>query len=209
MLTHNDQMDLFRKISTKLKKDVLCWAFGGTAMMFYGYKDDTKDVDLLFENIEDREEFIRVLELMGFNETSSFNVYIKMRQRSKGKPVMMEKEGARLDLFSEKIFSTILSDGMKNDKFAVHDFKENKTLRINVVRKEHIVLLKAVTERDKDFNDIKLIVDMDKNFDWQYFVDEVLWQYRNGNDWAILDAEKMMKELKEYVFIPEKYFKMI
>ena len=70
-------------------------------------------------------------------------------------------------------------------------------------------MLKAVTERDKDFEDILTIIKKDKNFNWDYFLDEVVWQSQNGDSWVALDTEKMMKELQEYVFIPEKHFKRV
>lgn len=98
---------------------------------------------------------------------------------------------------------------MKEDLYAVHDFKGKNSLRVNVLRKEFIVLLKAVTERDRDFEDILTIVKREKNFDWQYLIDEVLWQYKHGDSWVLLDAEKMIRELKKYVFVEEKYLKQL
>ena len=70
-------------------------------------------------------------------------------------------------------------------------------------------MLKGVTERDKDFEDILTIIRKDKDFDWQYFIDEVIWQFNHGDKWVLIDVEKMMKELKKYIFIEEKYFKQI
>ena len=66
MITHNDQVDLFALIAKHLTKDVECWAFGGTAMMFYGFKDETKDIDLLFEHEEGRKAFIAAIGSLGF-----------------------------------------------------------------------------------------------------------------------------------------------
>ena len=209
MITHDFQLNLFNNIASRLSKKVECWAFGGTAMMFYGYKNETKDIDLLFENEGDRQIFIKAIKDMGFNESNPFGIYIEKKLENKGKPIMFKFEDVRFDLFCESIFKTKLSPKMSEDKFAVHEFGTPQMLIINVVRKEHIVFLKSVTDRTSDINDAASIVEKDKNFDWQYLVDEVLWQYNNGNDWALLDAEKMMKELKEYIIIPEKYFKMI
>ncbi len=50
MINTEDQEALFTLISTYLKKNVTCYAIGGTAMMFYGYKTTTKDIDLVFHN---------------------------------------------------------------------------------------------------------------------------------------------------------------
>ena len=202
-------MDLFKLISGSISRDVECWAFGGNAMMFYGYKDDTKDVDLLFAKEEDRSEFIKVIEELGFSETSPRNIYVPEKLRDKHKPLMYSRFLARFDLFVSKIFRTVLSPKMKEEVYAVHDFTQKRKLRVNVMRKEFIVLLKSVTERDKDFEDILNMVKKEKNFDWQLLIDEVIWQHQHGDSFVLFDVEKMLLELKKYVFIEQKYFRML
>ena len=209
MITQQDQLALFTLLGKEFKQNITCYAFGGTAMMFYGYKDETKDIDLLFENEEERKEFIRVLTLFGYTERSAIKIYIPEKLRDPHRPLMYQKDDIRFDLFSKKIFKTLLSIQMQEDLFAVHEFKGKYTLQLKVLRKEHLVLLKAVTDRATDFDDIKKIISLEKNFDWQYFLDEVAWQFNHGNTWALLDVEKMMQELKKYTFIQEKYFKQL
>ena len=209
MITHKDQLSLFQLMSNTIKKDVTCYAFGGTAMMFYGYKEETKDVDLLFELEEEREEFIRALHLLGYTETTSKLLYSLEKLQDKHKPLMFKREDSRFDLFVKQIFKTLLSEKIKQDIFAVHEFKGKATLTVKVVRKECIVLLKAVTDRDKDFEDILTIVQRDQHFDWQYLIDEVIWQYQHGDSWVLLDMEETLKELKQYIFIGEKYLKQL
>ena len=209
MITYNDQMNLFAIIGKQLKKDVRCYAFGGTAMMFYGYKEETKDIDLLFEHKEERTEFIRAIEIMGFHERSLFKIYIPEKLRDPHRPLMYENNGIRFDLFANKIFHTETSTKMKEDVYAVHEFKDVHILKINVLRKEHLVILKSVTERKNDFDDIRTIIEKEKTFDWQYLVDEVLWQYQNGDTWVLLDTIKMLHELRKYVFVEQKYLNQL
>lgn len=209
MITYDDQMSLFELASKEIRKDVECYAFGGNAMMFYGYKDETKDVDLLFEEEDSRKEFIEAIKTLGFEESSPIKVYIPEKLREKHRPLMFKRAENRFDLFVKKIFRTEISPKMKEDLYAVHEFKGKKTLKVNVLRKEHIVLLKAITERQNDFDDIRNILEKEKRFDWQYLVDETIWQHEHGDSWALLDMEKMMKELKEYVFVEEKYLKQL
>ena len=90
-----------------------------------------------------------------------------------------------------------------------NEFKGKKTLIVKVLRKEHIVQLKSITERDKDFEDIINIASKEKDFDWDYLINEVLWQHKNGDSWALLDMEKTLKALKEYVFIEEKFIRKL
>lgn len=207
MISKEDQENLFLIISKELTRDVQCYAFGGNAMMYYGYKDETKDVDILFETEEEREEFLRVLKSMGYEDTSLLRIYIPEKLKDQYKPIVVKKEDGRFDLFVKKIFQTLLSPKMKEDVFAVHEFNGAHTLTVKVLRKEILVLLKSVTSRDRDFDDIVTIVRNEKSFDWSYFIEEVRWQVEHGDGWILLDVEKMMQELKEYVFIPERYFK--
>lgn len=209
MITYEDQMNLFKLISDKITNNIECYAFGGTAMMFYGYKDETKDVDLLFEKEEDRNKFIKAIEEIGYIQWAPLNIYIPEKLRDKYKPLVFKFGDGRFDLFVRKIFRTLISPKMKEDLFAVHDFKYAHNLKVNVLRKEHIVLLKAVTERDRDFEDILTIIRKDKNFDWQYFIEEVEWQTMHGDTWVLFDAEKMLRELKKYVFIEQKYLNQL
>jgi len=147
MITHDDQVKLFEIISKNLSQDIECYAFGGTAMMFYGYKDETKDVDLFFNEISERKEFIKGIEKLSFQETSPITVYIPEKLRDPHRPLMFKNEDTRFDLFSKKIFKTVISPTMKEDLFAIHEFRGSHTLKVKVFRSEHIVLLKAVTER--------------------------------------------------------------
>ncbi|MFH1440076.1 MAG: hypothetical protein ABIG89_05900 [Candidatus Woesearchaeota archaeon] len=209
MISHKEQMELFNLVSKHLKSDVTAYAFGGNAMMFYGYKDDTKDIDILFESTKERKEFIHVIELLGFKETSPMKIYIDEKLRNPSRPLMYIKDDIRFDIFVKKIFKTLLSPKMKDNLFSVHEFKGRHSLRLKILRKEHLVILKTVTERDKDFEDIITITKTDKDFDWQYLIDEVIWQYQNGDSWILLDTEKMLIELKKYIHVPEKFIKQL
>jgi hypothetical protein len=209
MTSYDDQMEIFRLVAGTLKDDLVCYAFGGTAMLFYGYKDETKDIDLLFEDEKPRKAFIAGIRQLGFEETSPLKIYIPEKLRDRHRPLMLRKDASRFDLFVGKIFRTRLSPGMKDNLYAVHEFRQKATLTVKVLSKEHIVQLKAITERQNDFDDIRSILEKEKSFDWQYLIDEVIWQYRHGDSWALLDTEKMMTGLKSYVFIPKKYLDQI
>jgi hypothetical protein len=210
MLNYVDQEQLFRFIAEKLNAEIIVYAFGGTAMMYYGYKEETKDVDILFEKEEERKVFIEALKLLNFTETSPMQIYIPEKLRDKYRPLMFKRDTYRFDLFVKKIFRTILSERMKEDVFGEYEYHGKKgILKVRALRKEILVLLKAVTERSRDFEDIVKIVKREKNFDWEYFTNEVLWQAAHGDSWVLLDSEKMLLELRNYVFLEEKWLKKL
>jgi hypothetical protein len=210
MITHFDQLAVFQLISKELQKGVSCYAFGGTAMMFYGYKGETKDIDLFFVDEDARGEFVRAIGKLGFSKrTTDLRIYVPEKLKDKHPPMMMVRDDSRFDLFAVKIFKTIISPHMKEEVEAVHEFKGEHTLTMRVLRKEALIMLKAVTERDRDFEDILTIVKKEKNLDWQYLVDEAVWQYKHGDSWVLLDVERTLRELQKYVFIEEKYVRQL
>ncbi len=210
MITHQEQLALFTLISRHLTRDVTCTAFGGTAMMFYGYKDETKDIDLLFDTQEEKNDFITAIQKIGFEETSLVKIYVPEKLRDPHKPIMFKKgDSGRFDIFTKQIFHTVTSPQMKEDMYAVHEFRGKNILTVKILRREHIMLLKGITEREKDMEDIITIIKKTKDFNWKYFIEEVIWQYHNGDKWVLFDTERTLRELKKYTFIEKKYLDKI
>ncbi len=209
MITYNDQEELFTLISKRLRHDVTCYAFGGNAMMYYGYKEETKDVDIVFDTEEERIEFCRVLRELGYTETSAITIYVPEKLRDKSKPIVMKRDDGRFDLFVKKIFKTVLSPSMKEHLFATHEFRGGKVFTVKVLRKEHLMLLKGITDRKNDFDDILTIIEKEKDFDWEFLIKEIGWQFEHGDSWILLDMERTMQGLKKVAFIPEKWFKAL
>ena len=134
MINQKDQTDLFNIISKNLKRNIECYAFGGTAMMFYGYKEETKDIDILFKTEEERDEFLSVIKKIGFIENNPIKIYVPEKLKDKHKPLMFVREDYRIDIFVKKIFKTIISPKMEEDLFAVHEFKDEFTFKVKVLR---------------------------------------------------------------------------
>ena len=202
MINVKDQEDLFRLIADYLEKDLSCIAIGGTAMMFSGYKTTTKDIDLVFKDSNDRDIFIKAISELGYKEKSLLNVYDEKRRELKSKPKMFSRGDERFDLFVKEVFGFEVNQ----DIVQRADFLGKKELIIQIIGKEDLVLLKAVTSREKDLEDIETIIKIEKNIDWSYIIEEVIKQ---NNQWFILDLEETMQKLKKITFIPEKFFKRL
>lgn len=209
MIDIQTQDDLFRLISKYIKKNISCYCFGGTAMMYYGYKDVTKDIDILFETKEERDEFIEAIESLGYKKISLKGIYSQNRIGDENKPIMYSRGDERFDIFLKSIFSIKLTENMKNKIFARHDFIDKNTLYVNVLSKEDIIFLKSATEREKDFEDILTIINMERTIDWDYIMQNAISQKENTNSWIILDLEKTMQRLREHTLIKKKYFDIL
>ncbi|MDP3727925.1 MAG: hypothetical protein Q8R18_00580 [bacterium] len=207
MITKDDQDALFQLIARNLKKDVQCYAFGGNAMMYYGYKAATKDIDILFENIQDKKIFVDAITSLNYQKMSLKTIYPERLEKDPKKPEMYTRGDERFDLFVGNVFRTVFSNGMKERVWGRYDFKSEKyTLTVYVLGKEDILFLKGITHRDKDFEDIKIIVEKEKKLNWEAIIDEAIYQHTQGNDWAVLDLEETLENLKKNTFLKKEYF---
>ena len=207
MISLEDMTSLFKLISAYLKKDIKCYAFGGNAMMYYGYKGATKDVDIIFEDERSKSEFVSALKELGYSKTSLVTIYSEKHQKDKNKPEIYTKGDERFYIFVRNIFLTKLSKAMTERTYGRFDFimKEN-TLSVMVLSKEDIILLKSVTNREKDFDDILNIIEKENNINWGLIVDEAIWQGNQGDKRIILDLEETMQRLKEKILIKKEFF---
>lgn len=206
MINTQDQESLFRLIADYLESDIECIAIGGTAMMFLGYKNTTKDIDLVFKNKEDRDVFIGAIERLGYTKASTKLVY-KKNIETKNKPIIYTRGEERFDIFIRDVFGFEID--FKSEHITQrHDFIGKKEFIIYVLNKEHIVLLKSITNRDKDIEDIETIVTKEPLIDWNQIINLAIAQRKNKS-WILIDLEEKMQHLRKLVFIKKEYFDRI
>lgn len=171
MINLKDQNDLFELLGSTLGKSISCFAVGGTAMMYFGLKNMTKDIDLVFLNYKDRQVFENTLLNLGFTPFNSLKVYIK---DPKNLPIMLSKgEEFRFDLFVKKVVTFELTDRMMNRIIQRRAFEK---LTLSIVSPEDIILLKCATQRDGDLFDAKSIMQLSSSLNWDIIVEEVISQ---------------------------------
>lgn len=205
MINTKDQEELFKLIAEYIKKDITCVAIGGTAMMFLKYKNTTKDIDLVFQSEKERDIFINAIEKLGYKEKALANIYDQKRKAHIGKPKMYSRGEERFDLFIKNIFGYQIN--FKNITLR-EDFLGKKELTILILSKEELILLKAITGREKDYEDIETILELEKDIDWKIIINSAIKQ-KKSNKWILIDLEETMQKLRKKYFIKEKYFKQI
>lgn len=207
MINSADQEELLRLIANYLDKDISCIAIGGTAMMFKGYKNTTKDIDLVFESSEDRSSFISAIQKLGYKEIAIANIYDHLRKTHRDKPIMFSRGDERFDLFVRKVFGFEVSFDQKSITERI-DFIAEHHLSVRILSQEELILLKAITSREKDYEDIETIMEIEKNVDWQKIVDLGI-QQKKHNEWILIDLEETMQQLKKKYFIKKEFFESI
>jgi hypothetical protein len=199
MISVIQQQRLLLNVSKELDKPINAYAIGGTAMMFLGFKDATLDIDVVFDNEENKETFKKAAKKLGYKEMDAIKIYGVKRNT----PDMLKINDERFDLFVNEVIDFIFSDKMKERAKQMHQFGDNLILKI--ANPHDIILMKCATERIKDKDDARSIIE-NTDIDWDIIIGEAKNQIRLGKERAAFDLggflEDLAKELKEK--IPKK-----
>lgn len=187
MIDIQQQEEMLIAIGKILSKRLQVYAIGGTAMMLRGIKNSTLDIDFVFDKKSDREEFMNVLKKLGAKESDVTLVY----GLKSNTPLMLELSDCRFDMFLNKVINSTFSDAMKERANQTHEFGN---LIIKVADPNDILIMKSVTSRAKDLEDIIAVVNKSK-IDWEIIVEEARTQVKLGNDAAIMNLGEKLEKL--------------
>ena len=194
MVKINEQTQLFEIIGAELEEKIECYVIGGSAMMFYGAKEDTKDVDLVFLKNKDLEKVKEILKKISFKDKKELVKIFRRYEDKKNRPIMMVgKEGERIELFFKEIITFEMSNSIVKRVTETHEFNN---LLVKVVSPEDIILLKCENEREKDrFDALSLIEKF--NINWNVIIEEAVNQTRLESYLFPVYLYDFLEELKE------------
>ena len=150
MIDINQQIDFFKIIGKELDRRIECIAIGGSAMLFYGAKKVTKDVDLVFLSRKDMELVKNALEKSGFAEKKHLKTIFRHYEDIKSEPIMMEGHNARFDLFVNEVITMKITESIKGRVKEAHEFDN---FIVKTLSPEDVIMFKCATEREKDRDD--------------------------------------------------------
>ncbi len=174
--------EYIEKELTRLDKDlderIDFYMLGGGAMSFRGLKAATKDVDGVVKSRKEFDRLKRALADSRYDEIEVSEVYEKMKTRI----FLQNEEGFRFDLFVKKIADgLLLSDGMMNRSERLLGLED---LNVLVMSPEDIFILKSVTSRERDKDDMNILFTQGLDFD--VIKEEIIWQSENSTSKAWL-----------------------
>ena len=163
----NEINQILLEIDEHLEQPIKTYVFGGAVMVFRGIKSATKDIDIIFENEPETKKFIQAAKKVGFKQTvPQEEEYSKLQMHT-----LLEhfEKKWRLDIFLKKFAGAIqlTKTIMKRSK----PFEDYKKLELYLVSNEDLFMLKAMTERDRDLEDMRLILGF--GLDWKVIEKEV------------------------------------
>jgi len=138
-----------KNINKYLNKQINIYIFGGGAMSFYDLKTATKDIDVLLPSEAEASALIKTLYKSGFNKIETKDpIYIKMKTRE----IIENTDGFRWDIFVNKVCGGLsFSEDMKKRS---KPFKKFSNIRTYLISPEDIFILKSVTSRPRDREDM-------------------------------------------------------
>lgn len=199
MIKIEEQEKILLAISKALKKKATAYAIGGTAMMFYGLKETTKDIDLVFESEEERDIFKEAAIAAGFESMDAITVY----KNKKNRPEMVRTGDVRIDLFVNDIILFRFSSAMKQRAKKAYQFGDR--LLLKAADMHDIILLKCATDRAKDIEDAFNII-KNMKVDWNIIIEGAENQVKLGKDIALLDLGDFFERInkKESNLVPAR-----
>jgi hypothetical protein len=152
----------FDKLDSTAKRCIAIYLIGGGAMAFYGLKVATKDIDIILTNQEDLHSLQATLDSMGYKEPKPI-VITRPYNEMQTSAILENKDGFRWDLFLTKVCGKLtLSAEMQ--KRATTLYQGNK-LKVLIASKEDLFLFKAITTRDADLDDTRILAQSGLNWE--------------------------------------------
>jgi len=207
MINLHEQISLFKIIGSQLKDKIDCIAIGGSALMFFGAKITTKDVDLVFLKNEDIEKVKRILFESGFDERKNIKGIFREDEQYEqvSKPVIMDGKDTRFDLFLNEVIGFKIHNKTVDRIKEVHEFGN---LIVKTASPEDILMMKGCTEREKDRDDAAELIKR-FNINWDVIISETGKQAKIGLATFPLLLYDFLAELRDNykVDIPKEIMK--
>ncbi len=155
-----------QKLAGSLVKKSAVFVGGGAAMAFYGLKEATKDVDVVVQTQDDVNSLALALRALGYSDPRR-GVTVKYA-RMRATMILENSEGFRWDIFERVVARKLSLSGNMVARSQL--LFERGNLQVRLLSKEDIFLLKSVTDRARDLEDMGVVAE-------------------SGVDWSIIAAE--------------------
>lgn len=196
-----EQEEIFNLIGRALKEKVGCFVVGGTAMMFLGLKEVTKDIDIVFQARKDYETFKSSLINLGAKEAGA--EIINPEKVS----CILSLGNARFDLFLEHLIHFRLTKTVMSRTKEIHEFGN---LIVKVVSPEDIILFKSMADREADKIDVAELAKR-ININWEIILDEAEEQTKDSEFFFSVFLYNFLIGIREdlKIEIPQEFLKRL
>jgi predicted nucleotidyltransferase len=181
---------LLKKISLEFEKNKIDYmVIGGQAVLIYGEPRLTKDIDIILGTDIDR--FKHILEIVKKMKLKILpkNPYDFVKE-TMVLPLLDEKTGIRIDLIFS--FSEYEKEALKRvNRVKISDFY------VNYVSLEDLIIQKIISGRERDIEDIRIVMLKNKKIDEKYILKWLLEFEKTLNANLKEIFERLKKERKK------------
>lgn len=151
-----------RELGNRLDSTIHAYLFGGANLLLRGLKKATKDLDIVVESEGDFSKLKGALLAMGF-EPLTKKRFTSSDEKLNPSGIYVSKDLPRFDLFTKVICNALfLTEGMKARAGAMAFGK----LVLHLLSLEDVFLLKSITEREGDLEDMATILKRGGDLRW-------------------------------------------
>lgn len=205
---------VFEHVGKRLNHEVEALLIGGNVMIYYGLKESTKDIDVVFFNRKDISAISQMILHNPIYRTAKvlkeLPYDINPELLKQGQPTIIgNKDLPRFDLFYKYVFSVDTKEMFERASRSIRF----ELLKLKLAETEHLIFLKAVSASPVDLEDIIRIC-KEVKINWNVFVDFVKEYHKKDNRpvWFALgsfyDVNKKEKVISRFVIKEiEKLFK--
>lgn len=177
---------LFEDIGKNLQRNTRAFLIGGENMRIKGLKPRTKDIDIVVETKEDYNSLMDAITKIGYQPKGDLD-FSKEDLRIYPSIIMQHTNRSRVDLYTKKILRTL---SLSQKMISRADLADFGNLRLGILRNEDVFLLKSVTSREGDIQDMAALVNMNytgnskfrqTDFDWDIVWDEINEQEKESH----------------------------
>jgi hypothetical protein len=184
MFAEADLANALNDIGSAIRRKITAYLIGGCAMMLMGRKVATKDIDVVLDSTEDAKDLVRALQQLQFK---SMNRVTGPYSALGAFAIMENREKMRFDVYNHQVCKALeISEGMKARASLYQSFGK---LDVYLMSPEDIFLFKGITERDADFDDMRILSEVGLN--WSTIERECLSQPGSGR-WAYMLGAKLL-----------------
>ena len=175
-------------IDKRLKKTIDIYLVGGCAMSYYGIKDATKDIDVLFKNQYDCADFFNATIELGYETAEQYFPPVVQMEATF---FIYKEDEIWIDLFVKNIMNKFeLTPSIQ--KRAVKTNLSTKKLNVYCLEPHDIFLFKSITPRERDENDLILLLTK-KSIDFNRIHEEIRIQSKKFKNLKEAFNTKMKK----------------
>ena len=175
--------ELFLKMSAHIPERCDIFMIGGGALMTYGMKYLTKDIDIIVNDSSSFNAIKNSLKTEGFHSKIPELEYGHLNLSD-----ILIKDDYRLDMFCSIVCGKLsLSEDMKK---RAHLYKTYESVNLYVCALEDILIFKSITDRDGDLEDCGNICS--RKIDWVSILTEIRNQTSDGHGvWITYISERL------------------